>query len=400
MSAAHEKPEWAQSAREKRNAERVAQGLKPKRRIWPWIVLAVIVIAILGFVFLRPAPPAVDPAAEAEPAEIARQIRQSETVTIEPATLRETVKVTGTLVAGQRSEVASQASGRVMAVMVRPGDAVNAGDVLAQIDRATLELQLNQQRATANATRAQLVSSQQQLERTEQLASQGNASPSTLEQARSATAALEAQLNALGSAVETAELALANATVKSPLAGIVSARSVEPGQTVQAGTTLFTVVNLDQMQFDAVASVNNSARVDAGQDVVISVTGLDGQEFAGEVSRVNPVALSGTRTVPIYIELDNEEGQLRGGMFATGYITVSEQADALAVPAAALREDAEGNYVLKLAEDTLVRQAIEPVQEWNRGSMIEVTGLESGDVIVSAPLYELQPGDAYTLVEG
>src|SRR5690606_831800 len=146
-------------------------------------------------------------------------------------------------VAAQRADVASQASGRVIAVMVRPGDTVNEGDVIAQIDRATLELQLNQQRATANATRAQLQSSQQQLDRTEQLATQGLASPSALDQARSATAALSAQVEALSSAVESAELALANATVKSPLSGVVSSRSVEPGQTIQAGTPLFTIVN-------------------------------------------------------------------------------------------------------------------------------------------------------------
>jgi RND family efflux transporter MFP subunit len=398
MTATHEKPEWAQSRREKKNAERVAQGLKPKRRILPWIVLALIVVAVIGFIVMQPAPAPVDETVAETP--IVKQVRQSETVVIAPSVLRETVKVTGTLVPGHRADVASQASGRVMAVMVRPGDSVREGDVLAQIDRATLELQLNQQRATADATRAQLVSSRQQLERTEELARQGLASPSTLEQARSGAAALEANLNALQSAVESAELALANATVKAPLSGIVASRSVDPGQTIQAGTPLFNIVNLEQMEFEAAASVNSSASVAAGQEVAISVTGLDGREFVGEVSRVNPVALSGTRTVPIYIALDNPEGTLRGGMFATGHIVVSEATDRLAVPASALREDAEGQFVLKLVDDVLARQAVEPVAEWNRGRMIEVEGLAAGDVVVAAPLPDLAAGEAYSLVEG
>jgi multidrug efflux pump subunit AcrA (membrane-fusion protein) len=118
------------------------------------------------------------------------------------------------------------------------------------------------------------------------------------------------------------------------------------------------------------------------------------------VTRVNPVAISGTRTVPIYIELDNTEGSLRGGMFATGQITVAEKADAHAVSAAALREDADGQFVLKLVDGTLVRQGVEVVQEWDRGRLLEVTGIAAGDVIVSAPLDELTAGDAYTLVEG
>jgi membrane fusion protein, multidrug efflux system len=284
--------------------------------------------------------------------------------------------------------------------MVRPGDAVNEGDVLAQIDRASLQLQLNQQQATASATRAQLESSQQQLERSEQLATQGLTSPSALEQARSATAALQAQLDALVSGVETAELALNNATVKSPLSGVVASRSVEPGQTIQAGTPLFNVVNLEHMEFDSAASVNSSALVTAGQHVAVSVTGLDGREFDGEVSRVNPVAISGTRTVPIYIDLDNPDGSLRGGMFATGNITVLEQEGALAVPLSALREDAEGQFVLVVEGEALVRKPVEVVREWSRGSVLEVTGLAEGDIVVSAALSELQADDRIAIVEG
>ena len=76
------------------------------------------------------------------------------------------------------------------------------------------------------------------------------------------------------------------------------------------------------------------------------------------------------------------------------------QAFPFAVPAAALREDAEGPFVLKLVDGTLQRQGIEVAREWERGRLIEVTGLNAGDVIVSAPLSELEAGNAYTLVEG
>src|SRR5690606_5030278 len=192
---------------------------------------------------------------------VTQQLLVSEVAEIAPTLLSQRARVTGTLVPGRVSAVASQASGRVLSVAVRPGDTVKAGDILAEIDRATLELQLNQQRATADATRAQLLSSQQQLERTQELARQGLASPSTLEQARSGTAALEANLVALESAVQGAEIALNNASVPAPFDGIISERSVEPGQTISAGTTLFTVVNLEEMEFQAAASVTSSALV-------------------------------------------------------------------------------------------------------------------------------------------
>lgn len=396
MTAPQEKPEWAQSKREKENALRVSQGLKPKRRIMPWIVLGVVVVGIAAFVFLQP--PAPEPEA-VEEAAVTKQVLRSETMEVQPTTLRQTVKVTGTLVPSQQSDVAAQASGRVLSVAVRPGDSVAVGDGLAEIDRETLTLQLGQQRATAEATRAQLVSSRQQLQRTEELARQGLTSSSALEQARSSTAALEANLTALESAVQTAELALRQASVISPISGIVASRSVEPGQTIQAGTPLMTIVNLDRIEFQAAASVNSSALVGAGQTVEVAVTGLDGQSFTGTVSRVNPVAVSGTRTVPIYVDLDNAAGNLRGGMFATGFITVTEKPDAIAVPATSIREDAEGNYVLKLDAGALVRQGVELGQEWDRGRTVEVEGLAVGDVIVGAALSGLATGDAYEVVE-
>ncbi|SEP79087.1 RND family efflux transporter, MFP subunit [Devosia sp. YR412] len=396
MTAAHDKPEWAQSKREKANAQRVAEGKKPRRRIMPWIVLAVIVIGGVVFFVTRPPAPVAE-VASTEP--VARQLLSSEIAEIQPTLLQQSARVTGTLVPAKLSAVASQASGRVLSVAVRPGDAVKAGDVLAEIDRATLELQLNQQRATADATSAQLVSSEQALERTEQLASQGLASPSTLEQARSATAALRANLVALESGVQTAEIALSNASVPAPFDGIISERSVEPGQTINAGTTLFTVVNLEEMEFQAAASVNSSAMVAPGQTVTVSVTGLEGRTFEGTVTRVNPVAVTGTRTVPIYVSLHNPDNLLRGGMFATGQITVAEKTDAIAILASAVREDAEGHFVLKLVDGTLTRQAVEPGDPWDRGRLVEVTGLVPGDVVVAAALTELAAGETYELIE-
>lgn len=397
MTTAHEKPEWAQSKREKENARRVAEGLKPKRRIGPWIVLGLIVVGGVAFFALRPAPPAPEVVAEAGP--VARQLLSSEITEIAPATLRQRVKVTGTLVPAKQAVVAAQAAGRVLSVSVRPGDSVREGQVLVEIDQANLALQLAQQRATADATRAQLFSSRQQLERTEELARQGLTSPSALEQARSATAALEANMTALESAVSVAELALSNATVRAPIDGIVSDRSIEPGQTIATGTALFTLVNLTEMDFQASASVNSSALVSPGQEVEVTATGLDNETFEGRVTRVNPVAPTGTRAVPIYISIKNDSGRLRGGMFATGQITVLERADAISVPAAALREDAEGHFVLKLDNGTLVRQAVEPGATWDRGVIVEVSGLNPGDVVVTAPLTELSAGDAYALIE-
>ena len=400
MTANSSKPDWAQSKHDKENVARVAAGEKPRRRRWPLILLGVVVLAVVGFVaFQMLKPPAVE--TDVVAAVPVMQLNPVEVATIEPQVLAQTVRVTGSLEPQRQTQLGSQVSGRVVAVMARAGDAVKEGDVLLQIDTESLLIQLNQQTSTADATRAQLALAESQLLRATDLTERGLSASSNLEQAQSSANALRANLAALEAQVEGARIALQNATVKSPMDGIISERSVQPGQTVQQGATLFTIVDLDQLYLNGAAPVGASAQIAKGQAVSIAVEGFPDRTFDGTVDRVNPIALSGTRTIPVYIMLSNEGGLLRGGMFATGQIVVAEQPDGIAVPAVAIREDAEGYYVLKLADGTVERQAVEQGPTWNGGRLVEITaGLVPGDLVVTAPLTQLQPGDKFEMVEG
>lgn len=401
MTTQSSKPDWAQSQREKDNEARIAAGLKPRRRRWPWVALAVVIVLAVAAWYFASQQSGGTPADEAPVAAPVMQINPSEITTIEPQTLSRTVRVTGSLAPQQQTQLASQVSGRVVAVMARPGDTVSEGDVLLQLDTESLRIQLDQQTSTAAATRAQLVLAESQLSRTTDLIARGLAATSGIEQVQSSADALRANLAALEGQVEAARIALQNATLKAPLDGIISERNVSAGQTVQQGATLFTIVDLSTLELNASAPVGSSAQLAKGQAVSVTVEGLPGNTYAGVVDRINPIAVAGTRTIPVYIVLENERGLLRGGMFATGQIVIAEQPDALAVPEAALREDAEGFFVLKLADGKVVRQAIEQGETWNGNRLVEITsGLSAGDVVVTAPLTQLQPDDLVEMVEG
>lgn len=398
MAVEQTKPEWAESKWDKANAARIAAGLKPLRRRWPWILGAVVVAAIvLGWaVFARQTSVAPDGAAVSPPV---MQINPMEISTIQPQTLSRTVRVTGALSPQQQTLLASQVSGRVVAVMARPGDTVGAGDVLMQLDTESLQIQLDQQTSTAEATRAQLVLAESQLIRTSDLSARGLKPAMSIEEAQSSADALRANLAALQGQVQAAQLALQNATLKSPVNGIIAERNASAGQTVQQGTTLFTIVDLETLELNAAAPIGSSAHIAKGQAVAVTVEGLPGQTYAGVVDRINPIAVAGTRTIPVYITLKNERGLLRGGMFAIGQIVIAERLEALAVPEAALREDAEGLFVLKLTDGKLVRQAIKKGETWNGNRQVEiVSGLSAGDVVVTAPLTQLQPDDLIEMV--
>ncbi|GLQ11437.1 RND transporter [Devosia yakushimensis] len=395
MTVNPKKPEWAQSRGDEATAEQTA-GPVPKRRILPWLLLTIAVAGATILVMTRPEPEA---AVSIGQTPIVKQIRRSETTQVSPSNMQQTIKVSGLLAPARQSDVAAQAGGQVLSVEVRPGDTVREGDIIAQIDTESLLIQLEQQQATAEATRAQLVLSEQQLQRTEELAKQGLNTPSALEEARSSAAALRANLVSLENVVKSAQLALDNATVRAPISGIVSSRSVEPGQTVAIGASLVTIVNIDSIEYQASASMSASTLVEAGQSASITVSGLEHRTFTGTVVRVGPVAASGTRAVQIYVSIKNADHALRGGMFATGSVTVSEKHDVIALPSQVLREDSEGSYVLVLEGQFLQRRAVEPGMKWDRGRMIELSGVNAGDVIVSAALAQLSAADPFKLIE-
>lgn len=366
-----------------------------RRRRWPWVVLVLLALAAAGAYAYRDRLAPAEAPAPVEPAELVMQLSALEVSQVAPTTLRETVRVSGSLSPARQAALTAQIGGRVETVSVRPGEAVSEGQVIAELDTASTRTQIAQQEAAIAATQAQLDLALRQLASTESLAEKGLASPSALESAQSNVAALQANLAAQEAQLAGIRLSLDYATIRAPFAGIVSARNVDPGQTVGAGTAVATIVDLTEMEARVLAPLSAVAVLGVGQAAELSVEGIAGRVFRAEISRMNPVAVEGTRSIPIYLTLDNDDSVLRGGMFVSGVVVVEEKTGVVAVPAGALRKDSEGDFVLSVADGRLGRLPVTVGKAWNNGRLVEVPeGLSAGQTIVVAPLAELQPGMA------
>lgn len=393
-----DKPDWAMSRRDKRRAEARRQGIKLPRRRWPFIVAAVVILAVLLMSILGGG--SEETADSSSDAEVTLQLNPLEVSTAEPALLRQSVRVTGTLSPLATTQLAARVNAPIAEVLVRSGDAVEAGDLLLRMETDDLTTQLEQQRANARSTEANLTLARSQLARDRSLGERGLAPESSVESQRAQVAALEANLDAQQLAVRSAERSLANATVTAPVAGRVANRSVEAGQYVSTGTPLMTLVDLSFMEVAANVPLRSIDRIQPGQTALVQVDGIDSERFVGQVDRVNPVAADGTRTAPVYVRVPNPQERLRGGMFASVEIVVAERDQALAVPVDAVREDAQGQYLLTLNEGELVRTAVETGDNWNGGELVAITaGLTAGVDYISAPLPELKAGDQVRLME-
>lgn len=394
------KPDWAMSKGEAARAHRRREGLPPKRRKWPWVLLVLAIAGGLAYMnrgaFMPPAEMADAP--EAEPSELVMQINPLEMAVLAPQTLQRRVRVIGTLRPIRQAQLSSQVNGRIEDMRAKPGERVAAGAVLAQIDVQTLTLELAQARSNAAATRAQLALAELQLERVQTLVDRGVTTASSLDEAESNVTGLRASVSAQDDQVAGAELRLANATILAPFDGIISARTAEPGQYVGLGTPLMTIVDLTRVEMQANAPVGTGSALAPGQSVAIKVDGLGTRVFEGIVTRINPVAEEGTRTIPVYVTIDNADGLLLGGMFASGQIVIEQAENALAVPSVALRETADGLQVLRISDGRLNAVSVEVGGEW-AGALTRITaGLNVGDRVVTAPLPALRHGDAVQIV--
>lgn len=403
--AAGAKPEWAMSRRERRRAERARQGLPPPRRKWPWVLLVLLVgVGVAGWLFreelqARFAPPVAEEpvVAEETPAERHMQINADEWTALEPATLRRTVRVIGTLRPSRRADLSAEASGRVEAVLARAGDRVSEGDLLVQVDVQRLTLETNLARSNLASTRSQLALAEEQLARAEALVERGVAAETSLDEARTQVDQIRSTLDAQEDQVAVAEIGLEGATLRAPFDGVIASRSVEAGNVVASGTPLLTIVDLSRMEMVANAPISSGASVAPGQVVELRVDGIGGRTFEGVVDRIAPVAEEGTRTLTVYVAVENEDGVLLGGMFATGEIVLEEAEGALAVPQAAIRSEG-GDHVLVIEDGVLARRDVTVGAEWP-GGVVQVEGLAAGERVVIAALPDLEAGEPVDLVE-
>ncbi|MBB4627791.1 efflux RND transporter periplasmic adaptor subunit [Paracoccus denitrificans] len=320
------------------------------------------------------------------------QLLPREVLRVAPATIAERLTVSGEVRPVQRVILRAQSGGVVAELGAREGEAVRAGDMLVRFDTEELAATLALRQSEVEATEARLRFARQALERIERLAERTVATQEQLDQARRESAVLQAQLDGLRAQAGIARAALRDAEIRAPFDGVVASRSVDVGERASAEAELMTLVDPTRLEARVLIATRDVPRIAPGQAAELRIDGLEGETIEGSVLRINPVANDGSRFISVHIGLDDPDGRLRGGMFATGTILVEERADVLALPATALREDGDGAYVLRLAEGQIERRPVVTGAAWSGGRIEIRDGIASGDTILIAPLPGLGEG--------
>lgn len=331
-----------------------------------------------------------------------------------------TITVQGSLLADEDSVIGSKIAGRVESVAVDLGSVVKRGDTLVVLDRSDLNLQVELAEAQlsqaasaigltpaddeskveyANSPRVELEQAaideaQAAVKRARQLLPTRAVTEAEFDtlvaqlkaaQARydSAVNAVREQISLIG--VRRKELALArqqlaDAVIVAPFDGVVDERRVSPGEYVQLGQPVVTLVRADRLRFTAGVPESKARDIALGQHVEIRVAGRD-EPVTTTVTRVSPTVTQTSRAVRIEADLPNARLELQAGLFAEADIEVDPSSPALVLPASTVTRFAGVQKVWRVVDGQARQQTVRIGREDE--SRVEIlAGLNSGDQVV------------------
>lgn len=301
----------------------------------------IIVIAVAGFILLR--------GKGSEPQYRFDKVSRGD---IEMA-----VTATGTVNPVTTVLVGTQVSGTIKNIYVDFNSPVKKGQLIARIDPALFEAQVNQAganllsaKANLEKAKATLADAERTMNRNKELFAKNLIARSDLDTAETNYETAKASVSAAKSQIAQTEAALSLAEtnfyytkIVSPVEGIVVSRNVDVGQTVAASfqtPTLFSIAqDLTKMQIDTNVAEADIGKVEVGQEVEFTVDAYSETTFKGKVWQVRnaPITVQNVVTYDVVIQVANPDLKLKPGMTANVSIIVSTKKDILKIPNAALR---------------------------------------------------------------
>ena len=329
----------------------------------------------------------------------APEIRPVRVTTIENRATSGSVAITGTVQAQTEINQSFRIDGRLVERTVDIGDTVKPGQLIARLDPQNEESGLQAARAQLSAARAQQVEARNNFIRMRDLVAEDAVSRASFEQAEALQKTAEAQVEAVQSQLNLAQNRLSYTRLFSDVAGVVTARGPQPGEVVSAGRMIVQVAREGARDavFDMPAAVKDSAP--SNPDIVVALSSDPKVTASGKVREVSPRADPVTGTFAVRVRLINPPPAMRLGSTVTGRV-VLDAVKGITIPASALVR-AEGKTAVWVVDPKASTVSLRNIAVGaSDASLVQVaTGLSAGDVVVTAGVQALRPGQKVRLLE-
>ncbi len=324
-------------------------------------------------------------------------ISSEDLLTIQSNALASGPVITGSVQPERRADLRAEVSAVVVQVLKENGEAVQRGDLLVRLDETAIRDSLQSAEAGSRAAGQTLEQAERTLQRLKTLRTSGMVSAQALDDAESRRNNAQSDLAAARTRAAQARQQLQRTAVRAPFDGIVSERKVSNGDTAQIGKELIKVIDPTSMRFEGLVSADKIGVVKAGQAVRFRVNGYPGQDFTGQVKRVDPAANAVTRQVEVLVAFADKTLPRVAGLYAEGRIE-ADSVPALMIPDVAVVQAGDKAHAWRLQGKTLSKVALELGARDPRTGYREVrAGLAQGDTVMRSPSASFKDGQLVEL---
>lgn len=327
-------------------------------------------------------------------------VAPSDIASAHTGTLSDNIPITGLLRPLETVDMHARIEGDLTGVYVREGQHVQQGQLLAQFEAVAQQSGAASARAGQSAARAELAQAEWNFKQSSDLFHAGAISEADYRSSQQSVDASRARLAAADAALQSAVITARDTRVVAPITGVVDKKLVDVGEHITRGTSMFTVVRSETLELAATVPERRAAAVRVGQKVSFSAQGLS---FTGAVARISPTIDAMTRSITVYIDVDNSKGALKGNSLATGNVVASTVSGVLLVPTTALHQTADSGktYVYRVNTGTVEQVYINLGIVNDLAGMAQViSGLVAGDQIVVGNVGTLAAGTQVLIIGG
>lgn len=326
-----------------------------------------------------------------KPAQATVELLPGDLLQVRMVELPQSLALSGPLRAVNSAFIKARVPGELQGLVVREGDFVKVGDVIARIDATEFQARVKQAQQQAESARAQVDIAKRSADNNRSLVDKGFISKTALDASMSTLAAAEANYRAALAGVDVAGKSLDDTVLRAPISGQIAQRLAQSGERVGVDARIVEIVDLSRLELEASLNAADSLQVQTGQTAQLSVEGAS-KALSAKVVRINPSAVAGSRAVLVYLALEPSPG-LRQGLFAQGSLQTGVTRT-LALPLTCVRTNKPDPYVQLIDKGQVVHQ---PVTLGVRGetdgrAMVAVQGVAEGATVLVGSVGSLRAG--------
>ena len=367
--------------------------------IWIAVVVALVGVGVLRALSKRNAQQEAVASVSNTKAEAVVELAASDMVRAQVRELTQGLAISGALKAADSAVVKARVAGELRAMTVREGDAVKVGQVLARIDPTEYQARFKQAQEQGLAAKSQIDIAQRQYDNNKALVDQGFISPTALDASKASLQGAQASYQAAQAAADVARKAVADTVLRSPIDGQVAQRLAQNGERVAVEARILEVVDLSRLELEALMGPADSVAVRLGQKATLRVEGRS-DPLEATVVRINPSAQAGSRSVPVYLAIDNRQpmAALRQGLFVQGTLAVG-RAERLTVPLDAVRTDKPLPYVQVVDNGRVAHRNVQTGQRMqvDNQTVVAIEGVPEGTLVLAGRVGTLPEGTVLRL---